>query len=242
MKNGLLGRFTNLSEPNKKTIYLLLLLIVGDFFYITIHSINVLSAHRNPLFHLGVDRGYPEFYNYIKYLWIITLLILFSRKNKTVYMFPFIILYFYFLIDDSFMFHENLGIYFRDNYNFQIPLLGRQEFGELLPSVTAFSVFMILFLILSKYSAFRFKYISVSMFILIFLLVFFGVFIDALNESNYSHVVNYFFTLAEDGGELIVISLTCWWSFLLLFCDENELKTISDIFNEFLVKIRLLKD
>jgi hypothetical protein len=193
------------------------------------------------LLHLGIDRGYPEFYNYLKYIWIITLLTIFSVKNKSYFFVPFILLYTYFLLDDSFTIHELSGIYFRDNYSFQIPILGRQEFGELIPSIIAFSVFIVLFLLLIKYSKSEFKYISLSVFILIGLLVFFGIVVDALNESQYGQIINYFFTLAEDGGELITVSLTCWWFFLLVHCNKSDLSAISNYFNSLLIKFKVFK-
>lgn len=64
----------NINEHS--ALLLLMLLICTDLVFIALHSINGLTSILNSgLFSFERDRSYPEMYQYIKWFWIVVLMI-----------------------------------------------------------------------------------------------------------------------------------------------------------------------
>lgn len=80
----------------------LLLLLVADFAFIFLHFLLEMTPILNrPLYSLEKDRGYPEFYQYVKELWIIVLLLSVCVRTRAVGYIAWIMLFGYLLCDDA---------------------------------------------------------------------------------------------------------------------------------------------
>jgi len=91
---------------------LLILLIAADVSFIVLHLFHTYTILLpDNLFSIGQDRGYGEFFQYTKELWVAILLFLLGlRKRKFLYII-FAFLFLYFLIDDALEVHERFGAF-----------------------------------------------------------------------------------------------------------------------------------
>lgn len=207
-----------LAEFNSNHALLFLsLLLAGDVFYFIIHTVNVMMPPRNPMLHLGEDQGIPEFYNYIKFLWVIVMFFILAKREKTKLYLVWAFVFAYFLSDDSLMLHENAGVFFASqNFNFTPPFgLNTRQFGEY-----GYLGSVLLILFATVFLAYRngdekFKKTSLDIILLVGLLLFFGNVVDFANEIiDTSQAIQYFKNMAEEGGEHISDSLIagyCFW-------------------------------
>ena len=124
---------------------LLVLLLITDLVFVLLHILNVYTGLLNSsLYMLSRDRGYAEFFQYTKELWIAVLFLFLAIKKKSGIFYVFSLLFVYLLFDDSFEVHENLGKLIAETLHFQGWLgLRPVDFGELLVS----GLFGLLFLI-----------------------------------------------------------------------------------------------
>ncbi|MGZ8213585.1 MAG: hypothetical protein ACXWTP_03695 [Methylosarcina sp.] len=187
----------------------LLLLISADFAFIALNVItHTLPENlRNPLFIIEKDRTYPELYQYIKYFWVILLLIYLSVKYRVFQYLAWVLLFIYFLCDDSLRIHEQAGHQLSKNFNFA-PLfgLGVNEVGELMIS-GIIGLILFPFLIWAYWSGSpEFRKVSHDIALLVAMFVFFGVVVDMAHISGN----------IEDGGEMLTMSLILWYVFLLM--------------------------
>ena len=117
----------------------LVLLLVGDLVYIAIHLVwTETSLLNSPLAALDVDRGYAEFFQYLKLLWTGLLLTGLCLRTRRWGYLAWALLFLYLLADDSFSLHENFGRTLADRLALQDAFgLRAIDFGELLVSATA---------------------------------------------------------------------------------------------------------
>lgn len=206
---------------------LLILLVIGDFAFFIVDIINKLFDLENHLFSLDIDGSYPEFYQYMKWLWISFMFIYLSKKWQTINFTLWGLFFIYLLFDDALGIHENVGGKIAESLSFSPPFgLRLQDIGELavtaVAGTTLFSLLFIAFIVGSQ----EFRGISVDIFLLILLLVVFGVFIDMLDialplEGKAQRALWFI----EDGGEMLVASIICWYVFLM--CIIKKDKTIN---------------
>ena len=98
------------ASPAASASLFLVLLLVGDLVYIAIHLVWTETTLLNsPLAALDVDRGYAEFFQYMKLLWTGLLLTCLCLRTRRWGYLAWALLFAYLLVDDSFSLHENLG-------------------------------------------------------------------------------------------------------------------------------------
>ncbi len=196
---------------------LLILLIIADLVFVLLHILHVYTELLpTSLYSLTKERGYSEFFQFTKELWIVVLLILFAvRKRKWMYI-VFSFLFLYFLLDDAFEYHENFGEFLAQFLQLQ-PALGLRavDFGELIVSATFGLLFIIALGLSYSQSTPKIKSIARYLFGLILLLAGFGVALDMLGimieQSNIEEILIIF----EETGEMMVMSIICWSVFHL---------------------------
>jgi hypothetical protein len=212
-----------LEELNERsaTVFLILLLCVdlaffGMYFIAAIIG-DIKWVLQSNLFNIQRDRGYPEIYQYIKFFCVIILLFNLSLKNRSLHYIPWVLLFLYFLVDESIHIHERGGSFIKAFFNFTPPFgLRLQDYGEL--AITA-SLGTLLFLPLVW--AYRkgsqiFRKISLDIGFLVLGLVFFGVVVDMIHEVvNFGYVIYFIMGFVEESGEMIAASLVLWYIFLL---------------------------
>jgi hypothetical protein len=194
---------------------LLILLIFTDIVFVVMHIL-YLNTDLLPssLYSLSRDRGYAEFFQYTKELWIAILLFLLGIKQRRALYCVFSFLFLYFLVDDSVEFHEGFGGQLVDFFNLQ-PALGLRavDWGELLVSVVFGLLFVIsiaLFYVLSDLTGRR---IAIYLIGMIAILAVFGVALDMLGILITHSGAKSALILIEEAGEMLVMSVITWFMF-----------------------------
>ena len=222
-------KLLQLKVCNKKyALPFLFLILLVDFAFIVLHFINFYTPYLNDiLFDLGVDRGYSEIYQYIKWLLIIILLINLSKIRRSLSYAAWGLFFSYFLLDDSLAIHERVGAYFAQNFNFIPPFgLRLQDIGELAITATV-GIFLLTLLVLVYLNGQQaFKKFSQDLAILILVLVLFGVGVDMAHIMiKLGQQVDFILGAIEDGGEMLAASLILWYVYLV--CLQNKVDTFS---------------
>lgn len=195
----------------------LLLLLVADCAFIVLHFLALTVLSNYPLLLLHVDQGYPEFFQYIKELWIVGLLLSLTIRTKAVGYSVWALLFLYLLIDDSLRIHETYGEFIAARLEFT-PFLGlrAKDFGELAVSATAGGFFITLLALFYLNGSAAFKQTSRHLLLLLFALALFGIFFDMVHLATMGRwTFSYLLGIVEDGGEMIVMSVMAWYAFLL---------------------------
>lgn len=202
---------------------LLILLLTADLVFILLH---ILYTYTNllpdSLYSLARDRGYAEFFQYTKMLWTAILLLVLAVRQRGVLYFTFAVIFVYFLFDDALKFHENFGEMLADWMSLQ-PAFGLRvvDFGELLVS----ALFGLLFLAaigLSFYlSEARARSIGAALVVLIIGMAFFGVALDMLEIITRNPTAAELLRIAEDGGEMLMMSIITWFVYRLNWEDPQ---------------------
>ncbi len=227
----------------QSALFFFLLLICADFLFIAFHSLAFLTPYfNNPLISLEQDQGYPEVYQYIKWLWIILLLIFTSIKRRSLYFSAWVFVFVYLLLDDSLEIHERVGALFEESLSLVPPLgLRLQDIGELALAGMAGLVLLFFISLAYRHGPPTFKKMTIDMLLLIFALAFFGVIVDMLHVITYmadqiSWKVSAILAVVEDGGEMIVASLILYYVFLTSLRDDNSTFSIYDFTHAVLTK------
>ena len=178
---------------------------------------------KDPLLSLEYDQGFPEFFQYQKFIWIsISLLACWAKTNKA--FFPILsTIPIYLLFDDHEGFHEEYGraiamhltemretsIIIINSTNFRSQDLGEAIFMFLIATI------IFCFACISYKQAkekIDKKYILETS-ILILFFGFFAVFIDALHQLVNHAGLYQFIGFLEDFGEMVAVTLWCALSY-----------------------------
>ncbi len=202
---------------DRRASRLLALLLASDLLFIALHVVYYLTPWLDVRFDLGMDRGFPELFGYLKFLAIAALLEGVRRFTGCNGYFAWILVFLVLFLDDAAKIHEGLGRLIAAHLAFEPPFnLRRQDLGEL----AAAAVSGILLLLAAGWAYWRssdvFRKVSRDMLLLIAILVFCGVFVDMAHtvfedRSLAAGAVG----IVEDGGEMISASLMLWYAVLL---------------------------
>jgi hypothetical protein len=196
---------------------LLVLLLLGDLSFLILHLIHYFtSLLPDSLFSIIQDRGYAEFYQYMKELWILILFLVLGIKRRSILFIVLSLLFLYFLLDDSFELHERIGAFLAFNLNFQ-PRFGLRDvdFGELAVFFFFGAQFLLLtgaaYLYSDMYSRNAFK----KLLVMLVFLAFFGVLIDMVQIIVINPLAYDILGIVDDAGEMFVMSVITWFVFRL---------------------------
>jgi hypothetical protein len=222
---------TNLPPQRNGTVHaesasrLLLLLICADAAFILLHILYFQTELiNNSLYSLSRDNGYAEFFQYTKFLWIILLLTGIARTTRAPGYIAWTLLFIYFLTDDAFQLHENLGQTIARNLDFVPPMSVRlQDVGELIVTAIAGVVIFPLLILAYWRGSQLFRRVSLDFVLFLAILVFVGVAVDLVHEAIGAEgfLDQIIFRVIEEGGEMIVVSFTLWYTFLLSLRDGD---------------------
>jgi hypothetical protein len=197
----------------------LLVLVCADMAFIAAHLLSVavnLFSRGDPIagsaYNLGAEGGYSEVFQYLK-VWGIgfVLCVLWSRTRDKVYG-AWLLLFAYVICDDALQIHERGGKLIAAYFGYE-PAFGLQpkDFGEL----TVWGAFGVAFLtaITAAYlkSSFAARKASLGIGQLFCLLAFFGAVMDMAHSAVPARLLKAAFGVLEDGGEMLVMSLICWY-------------------------------
>lgn len=210
----------------RSTLTFLLLLVVGDIALTTLHFTNfVIFETRNPMYNIEQDRGIAEFYQYLKYIWIMILFISLSFSKRSFHYLSWVFLFFYFLLDDSLQIHEIVGGKFAEKLSFS-PLLGLrlQDFGELLISSLIGATLLLPLMLCYFRGNTAYRKCSKDILLLILILIFFGVGVDMIHIvfSKISWRAGFMLGVVEDAGEMFAVSLIVVYVYYRLLSEEQD--------------------
>lgn len=201
-------------------VLLLLLLVAADLAFVfadLLHRAGFAAYDRK--FQLDQDRGYGEIYQYIKLFWITLLLGWMTLCAREPVYAVAAALFFYLLLDDSLMVHETLGGHLAD-WAGMTPAFGlrSQDFGELAVYGLVGGTFLLAGWMAYRYSSAFARRTSFWLLGGVLALAAFGAGTDLIHQMlahrfAWMHVP---LLLLEDGGEMLVVSVICWFSFSLV--------------------------
>lgn len=204
-----------LREPG--ALSFLLLLLVADCAFFALHFVQHAFALETSMFSLNRDRGYPELFQYIKEMWVALLFLAVACRTRTAGYLPWALLFVYLLFDDALSLHERIGQDIVVALDLQPSIaLRAQDFGELAVSAVVAAVFLVPLGLAYRHGTPNFRQASLSLLLLLSLLAFFGIFFDMLHVAAGARFgLAREFIVAEDGGEMLAMSLLTWYAFLL---------------------------
>lgn len=238
MKN--LISFCKLLDDRKANKFLILLITL-DLVFIVIHYINALTPLLNSdKFSIGIDNGYAEIFQYMKFASVIMFLFLIIKKTGTKSYLAWILIFAYMLVDDSVRIHDRFGSYIAMNLDFSPPFgLRLLDIGELVVSAIAGLILVPVIVFSYIKGTTLFKKNSENLIVLLCLMVFFGIGMDMIHmmiidkvPDNLLRGVNSILGLLEDGGEMIAASLILWYSYLLERRNGDPGVYIRDLFKK----------
>lgn len=190
------------------------LLACADAGFILLHLLNASRvAAGDPRFSLEEDRGFAEVFQYVKLFWIAVLLGALAYVTRHPAYVPWSLLFAYLMLDDAMQIHERLGERLAGRLDVG-PAIGLrpQDFGEWAVSAAVLAGFLLLLGGAHWRASRRPETVSTPLFALLLALAVAGVAFDALHVAlrPLAHTV---LVLAEDGGEMLVVSVACWYAF-----------------------------
>ncbi|MGB5665578.1 MAG: hypothetical protein WBM53_01930 [Maribacter sp.] len=217
------------SNFNRKGPTLLLkILLIVDILFIIGHICSALLHH----FELGTfrafmvdqDGGYPELFQYLKYLTIVLLVAKLAFDNKKYDYLPWLVLFLILFFDDAFMLHEQSGVYFVEVFNLK-PAFGLRalDIGEFTFAVLAGLVFLgpLLWFYIRGSEVVKKTFFDIS--ILFSILLFFAIGVDMVHQLFEEYYVAYaVIALIEDGGEMIALSVLVWYFYFIGSVPDGE--------------------
>ena len=224
LKNKIMNktRLINFNAFNERSASLfLILLLFGDLVYILLHIINsFIPLFNGNLFDITTDFSYAEWYQYMKFFFITLLVVKVSIGNEPMRYLAWASVFAYMLIDDSMEIHGRLGGYIALHFlqDFKPPLgLRLEDIGSLAASAMA-GIILIIFISWAYWrGSKRFKKVSHDFMLLVFIMVFFGVFFDMVHVAISGGIaINLILEIIEDGGEMVAASLILWYTFFIL--------------------------
>lgn len=203
-------------SSNTKYQYFLIMLLLFDAFFIYASWSYPSNSFTNDAFDITKELGYSELFQHVKEFTIALILFKVFIKTKDTIFFVWSLFFTYLLLDDSFQIHEIVGNTIASNLISKSPHffnLRGQDLGELMISALVGSMFLLLFIRHFYGSTQAIKKISYNLIVLVIFLLFCGIFIDMVH-SALPNVAG--FTTFEDGGEMIVMSVICWYVYNVL--------------------------
>lgn len=233
MVNSLLSKFHLPKEENK----ILVLLLSADLLYVFLHLVHkfakmtvTMPFFTNEVFAIDKDLGLGEAFQYAKELWIVLLLLWLVFKYGKKAFLSWSLLFTYLLLDDSLQFHERVGGLIPSwlgipPLTFLVARLRAKDLGEI-----AFSLFfglLFAFLIWWSYrsSPADIQIIFKNLLWMLAALVFLGIVLDGLDRLIGPKLLKELAYLTEDGGEMVIMSVTFWYVYVLTEREKAKILT-----------------
>lgn len=210
---------------NKNSNRFLVFILAVDLMFIGIHLAMKLEIIEMPgKFWLDWERGYTEYFQYLKYIGIVLCSLYLSLEQRKLSFLPWAFLFFVLLLDDAFTFHERGGEYLVDYLGLRSSFgLRAVDFGELAYHATVGALFSVFIGAAYIKGSQIFKRTCIDIVLLFSLFVLFGVVVDMVHSYyNYVDILSGALVLIEDGGEMISLSLLAWYFFFLANKSPNN--------------------
>lgn len=217
----------NLSKQG--SLEFLALFLLTDLAILAIHIAAHLFETGTPhdYWSVAADRSFGESFQYIKELWLVFSFAMLIRFRTDWIYGSLSLLFCYMFLDDLFFIHERVGESIALRLNFQ-PMFNLRavDFGELIVNAIAGSLFAILVGGSYWFGNRGFRHVCGRVLILLSAVVFCGIVLDVLHviiATPFPHL-NGVFDLLEDGGEMIFMSVLCWYGVSLIKQQEKDVR------------------
>ena len=188
---------------------LLAVLAAIDLCFVALYGINATTSllHRNRLFAIQWDGGYPEWFQYTKELSIGVVLALVAAVRRRSLYAVLSAMFLYLFADDFLMIHERAGMFLASIFGLEARFgLKPVDLGELGAYAVIAAVFGAASVLAYRRSDAATRAVGRWFLVLIALLAFAGVAMDMAHAAMESSAMAPLFTLLEDGGEMVVMS------------------------------------
>ena len=197
------------------TRHWLVTLLALDLLFVSVSLVGPgLGAFASPMFSLTEDGGYPEFYQYAKWAGIAALMFVAAQCHRSRGFTVWGVFALFLLADDALQVHERVGDWVHTWLPFAPPFnLRREDVGELASSVVAGLGFLALLGREYRIAAKDFRLATHDFAALVAMLAVVGVGVDLAHVAlDPGPRWNTALTLLEDGGEMVVASVMCWYA------------------------------
>lgn len=223
MKHGTAFQQKFNSLPNK---HILFLLLSTDFLFFLMHllrslpGIDLIPILEESAFSIAEDHSLGEAFQYVKEFWIALLfgVLVFRFGKRTLA--GWILFFLYILLDDLLKIHESVGAlgsqYLQLPASFELfQRLRAEDIIELLYLAVTGGLILMSVGFLYYRSTPEMRNAQKPIFLLFVALIAFGVGVDFIDRFANSEVLLFLLKFIEDGGEMIAMSLACWYAFIL---------------------------
>jgi hypothetical protein len=204
--------------PNRPV---LIALLAADLLFILLDILHVLPENIFPLlksnaFAIDKDAGVAESFQYVKEFWITLIFLWLVFRRRRVTLFGLALLFGYFLLDDMVQIHEKLGDLSAGLFaNLSIlrwfPNLEADSIGELFAAGILGLFFLTTISLPYRRSDGATRQTFHMVFALLAVFLFFAVGVDFIHDFFGGEILKDVFGLLEDGGEMLALSLICWY-------------------------------
>lgn len=203
------GTLAWLFSRQRAIILLAGFILLSDVLFIALHTEAQLRGSQNSLLFIDFDRGYAEFFQYLKMTYALLLITLVAIETRSWILSVWLIPFAYLLSDDALQIHERGGEYIAQLFSLQ-PGLGVRavDFGEVAVSGIAGLIILPLLGIAYWKACAGERWIFHRLLGLIALLALFGIVIDLAHVAAHSLLGGFdWIAVVEDGGEMVVATL-----------------------------------
>ncbi len=207
------GRESAAALPGRKPDTLLLLPLLGtDMAFIGLHVLYAVGMLHNGDYSIAQDRGYAEVFQYVKLYWIALGLTWLAARDREPLYGAWCAIFLYLLVDDALKVHEQLGRTMAADW----PIFARfgdyaQAYAEVLVALAIGACILALVAAGHWRAAPSARRVSNRLLLLLALLALVAVGLDLLHALAPDGLVGLLLTIGEDGGELVVVSIVCWY-------------------------------
>ena len=192
-------------------------LLIGDLLLLLAHFLlayDLLLTNHD--FFVDVDGGYGEWFQYLKFAFLIVLMTgLFRQQREPLYLF-WTALFAFFLLDDAWRLHEQVGFWLAKMADFPALLsLRPRDLGELSFSAISGLFFLTALVFAYQHSDLKARQFTRKLLLTLVALAFFGIGVDMVQVMSEELVNPYQFLremliVLEEGGEMVVVSGMVW--------------------------------
>jgi hypothetical protein len=199
------------THPFGATFTLLVLLVAVDLIFILAHAMHAWSPWLGGShFSLESESGMAAQYQYIKQVWLSACLVLALLQTRNTAFFGWALIFAFLLLDDLLMIHERFGAVLAST--FELPAmfgLRPKDLGEVASAAAVGCVAVALVVTAYLRGRRRARQLSADLMCLLVALAVFGVFFDILHTIAHfrAPALAQVFSLIEDGGEMLVVSI-----------------------------------
>ncbi|MFI1772472.1 hypothetical protein [Thalassobellus citreus] len=189
-----------------------MLFIIGHIFTVTLWELK-----SSPFLLDAKDFGYPEIFQYLKYISILGFVAYLVYFKKNYIYIPLFFLFTFFLVDDMFQLHQLTRQYFISMSSFGNILEASKVRGYLIYSIIVLVFFLLLYKWNYRWASEVSKKSLINIYKFLSFFLFFGLGIDVLHVFFHrSEGVDTLLTIVEEGGEMLSLSILVWYFYSLV--------------------------